>query len=191
MFQLTAAEHAALISQIATSKPGRGGRRKLPWVFTEHGAIQAANVLNSPRAVEMGIYVVRAFVKLRDLLASNRELARRFEQLEARVEKLVAHDQSPITEIVGLPGIGSGSAFEPMPNDFFATLHELGVVFYAAHIRPTVFNRRPVLPGPKPPFDDPLLNHFIPASLNEIGFGFRLSGLPLGLIAVVLVGNPF
>jgi hypothetical protein len=60
MFQLTAAEHAALISQIATSKPGRGGRRKLPWVFTEHGAIQAANVLNSPRAVEMGIYVVRA-----------------------------------------------------------------------------------------------------------------------------------
>jgi hypothetical protein len=66
----------------------------LPWVFTEHGAIQAANVLNSPRAVEMGIYVVRAFVKLRELLASNRELARRFEQLEARVEKLVAHDQA-------------------------------------------------------------------------------------------------
>lgn len=94
MFQLTAAEYAALISQIATSKPGRGGRRKLPWVFTEHGAIQAANVLNSPRAVEMGIYVVRAFVKLRELLASNRELARRFEQLEARVEKLVAHDQA-------------------------------------------------------------------------------------------------
>ena len=94
MFQLTAAEYTALISQIATSKPSRGGRRKLPWVFTEHGAIQAANVLNSPRAVEMGIYVVRAFVKLRELLASNRELARRFEQLEARVEKLVAHDQA-------------------------------------------------------------------------------------------------
>jgi ORF6N domain len=87
MFQLTAAEHAALISQIATSRPGRGGRRKLPWVFTEHGAIQAANVLNSPRAVEMGIYVVPAFVKLRELLASNRELARRF-------QKLVAHDQA-------------------------------------------------------------------------------------------------
>ena len=94
MFQLTAAEHTALISQIAISKRGRGGRRKLPWVFTEHGAIQAANVLNSPRAVEMGIYVVRAFVKLRQLLASNRELARRFEQLEARVEKLAAHDQA-------------------------------------------------------------------------------------------------
>ncbi len=66
----------------------------MPWVFTEHGAIQAANVLNSPRAVEMGNYVVRVFVKLRELLASNRELARRFEQFEARVEILVAHEQA-------------------------------------------------------------------------------------------------
>ena len=49
MLRLSDAEYAALISQIATSKPGRGGRRKLPWAFTEHGAIQAANVLNSPR----------------------------------------------------------------------------------------------------------------------------------------------
>jgi predicted component of type VI protein secretion system len=54
----------------------------------------AAMILYSPRAVEMSVYVVRAFVKLRELLASNRELARRFEQLEARVEKLVAHDQA-------------------------------------------------------------------------------------------------
>ena len=66
----------------------------MPWVFTKHGAIQAANVLNSPCAVEMGIYVVRAFVKLRELLASDRELAHRFEQLEARVEKPVTHDQA-------------------------------------------------------------------------------------------------
>src|SRR5947207_15605777 len=51
MLRLTQAEHAALISQIAISKPGRGGRRKLPWAFTEHGAILAATVLNSPRAV--------------------------------------------------------------------------------------------------------------------------------------------
>lgn len=94
MFQLTAAEYAALMLQNATSKPGRGGRRKLPFAFTEHGAIMAATVLNSPRAVEMSIYVVRAFVKLRELLASNRELARRFEQLETRVEKLVTHDQA-------------------------------------------------------------------------------------------------
>jgi hypothetical protein len=84
-----------LILQNATSKPGRGGRRKLPLAFTEHGAIMAATVLNSPRAVEMGIYVVRAFVKLRELLASNKELARRFDQLEARLGKrLTEHDEA-------------------------------------------------------------------------------------------------
>jgi hypothetical protein len=97
-FQLTADEAAALRSQFATSKPipiGRGGRRYLPYAFTEHGAIQAANVLNSPRAVEMGIYVVRAFVQLRELLSSNKELAKRLDQLEARIEKkLATHDEA-------------------------------------------------------------------------------------------------
>ncbi len=63
----------------------------LPHAFTEHGAIQAANVLNSPRAVMMGIHVVRAFVQLRDLLASNRELAQKFAELE---RKLATHDQA-------------------------------------------------------------------------------------------------
>jgi hypothetical protein len=95
MLRLSAAEYAPLISQIATSKPGRGGRRKLPWAFTEHGAIQAANVLNSPRAVAMGVYVVRAFVQLRELLASNKDLARRLDQLEARLDKkLATHDET-------------------------------------------------------------------------------------------------
>jgi hypothetical protein len=87
MFRLTAAEHTVLVSQFAIATPSRGGRRQLPWAFTEHGAIQAANVLNSRRAVEMGIYVVRAFVKLRELLASNKELARRLDELETRIEK--------------------------------------------------------------------------------------------------------
>lgn len=95
MFQLSAEEHAALMLQNATSKPGRGGRRKLPLAFTEHGAIMAATVLNSKRAVEMSIYVVRAFVQLRDLLASNKELARRLDELEARIaRKLATHDQA-------------------------------------------------------------------------------------------------
>ncbi len=95
MFQLTAAEATPLRSQIATSNTGRGGRRYLPYAFTEHGAIQAANVLNSPRAVEMGIYVVRAFVQLRELLSSNKDLARRLDQLEARIEKkLATHDEA-------------------------------------------------------------------------------------------------
>ncbi len=96
MFQLTAEEAEALRSQIATSKTsGRGGRRYLPYAFTEHGAIMAATVLNSPRAVEMSVYVVRAFVKLRELLVSNKELARRLDELEARIEKkLATHDQA-------------------------------------------------------------------------------------------------
>ena len=67
---MSSAAIRTLRSQIATSNTGRGGRRYLPYAFTEHGAIQAANVLNSPRAVEMGIYVVRALVELRELLSS-------------------------------------------------------------------------------------------------------------------------
>jgi hypothetical protein len=95
MFQLSAEEHTTLMLQNATSKPGRGGRRKLPLAFTEHGAIMAATVLNSERAVEMSIYVVRAFVQLRDLLASNKELAKRLDELEIRImRKLATHDQA-------------------------------------------------------------------------------------------------
>ena len=85
MFQLTASKAPA----------GRGGRRSLPYAFTAHGALQAANVLNSPRAVEMSLYVVRAFVQLRELLSSNKELAKRLDQLEARIEKkLATHDDA-------------------------------------------------------------------------------------------------
>jgi hypothetical protein len=82
MFKTQADEAQTLMSQFATSNVGRGGNRKLPWVFTEHGAIQAANVLNSPRAIEMGVHVVRAFVRLRELLASNKALARKLDELE-------------------------------------------------------------------------------------------------------------
>lgn len=82
MFQLTSAEFSSLILQNARSKPGRGGRRKLPLAFTEHGAIMAATVLRSPRAVEMTVYVVRAFVKLRQLLSSNKDLAGKLAALE-------------------------------------------------------------------------------------------------------------
>jgi hypothetical protein len=91
MFQLTDEELAILRSQNVTSRSSLwGGRRYPPYAFTEHGAIQAANVLSSQRAVEMGIYVVRAFVKLREVLASNEELAQKLELLE---RKLDTHDQ--------------------------------------------------------------------------------------------------
>jgi hypothetical protein len=86
MFQLTSKEFINLISQIATSRVRHGGRRKLPCVFTEHGAIMAANVLNSSRAVRMGVFVVRAFVQLRKTYRANRELTRKLQELERRVE---------------------------------------------------------------------------------------------------------
>lgn len=88
MFQLTAEEMGALMSQSATSKPGRGGRRKLPLVFTEHGALMAATVLNSPRAVEVSLYVVRAFVRLREALSANKDLAAKLAELEKKTEAL-------------------------------------------------------------------------------------------------------
>ena len=91
IFQLSDQEVAVLMLQFATSKPraeGRGGRRKPPRMFTEHGAIMAATVLNSPRAVQMSVYVVRAFVKLREVLASNATLARKLEALERSVAAL-------------------------------------------------------------------------------------------------------
>ena len=91
MFRLSANEWGSLRSQSATLKSGRGQHRKyLPLVFTEHGAIMAATILNSPRATEVSVYVVRAFVRLRELLASNKDLTRRLDQLE---KKLDSHDQ--------------------------------------------------------------------------------------------------
>lgn len=87
---LSADEWADLKSQSVTSSPRHGGRRKLPWVFTEHGAIMVASVLNSPRAVEMSVFVVRAFVRLRDFARSHAELAAKLCALE---RKVTGHDE--------------------------------------------------------------------------------------------------
>ena len=86
MFQLTTAEDKVLRSQIVTSKQGSGGRRYPPYAFTEHGAIMAATVLNSKRAVAMSVFVVRAFVRLRNMLATNRRLAAKINELEKRMD---------------------------------------------------------------------------------------------------------
>ena len=96
MFRLSMEESDSLRSQIATSKPGRGGRRYSPFAFTEHGAIMAATVLNSERAVEMSVFVVRAFVRLRELLATNQQLASKIDELEQRLD---THDAS-IQELI-------------------------------------------------------------------------------------------
>ncbi len=91
MFKMTSKEYENLRSQIATSRQVRhGGRRYLPNLFTEHGSIMAASVLNSQQAVDMSIFVVRAFVRLRDLLATHHQLAAKLEEFE---RKLTAHDE--------------------------------------------------------------------------------------------------
>lgn len=89
MFQLTAEEAEDLIFQIGISK-GRGGRRHRPYAFTEQGIAMLSSVLNSDRAVKINIAIMRAFVKLCQMLETNRELARRFLELEQRVGK---HDE--------------------------------------------------------------------------------------------------
>jgi hypothetical protein len=93
-FMATNQEVEALRSQIATSNDpprGRGGRRYQPRVFTEHGAIMAAAVLNSPRAVEVSVFVVRAFVKLRELAMAHKEIGQKLNELE---RKVAGHDEA-------------------------------------------------------------------------------------------------
>jgi phage regulator Rha-like protein len=99
-FQLTPDEFAGLMLQIATSKKGRGGRRKLPLIFTEHGAIMAANVLNSPRAEQMSVFVIRAFVKMREMLAQNKELAAKLMELERSLTDRLDHHEKAIVHIL-------------------------------------------------------------------------------------------
>ena len=96
VFTLTKAEHNSLRSQIVTSTPVRGGRRYLPHAFTEHGAIMAATVLNSKRAIEMSIFVVRAFVRMREALLVNQRVVSKLSELETRLDE---HD-AELQEIV-------------------------------------------------------------------------------------------
>lgn len=103
-FQLTAEEVVNLRAQIATASQSRailrsqnatssshGGRRYCPYVFTEHGALQAANILNSARAVQMSVFVIRAFVKMRDELAGNSAMVKRLAQIDST---LFLHDSA-------------------------------------------------------------------------------------------------
>jgi hypothetical protein len=105
-FQLTGEEFTDLKSHFVTSSgspvampqswvqsmdDSHGGRRKLPWAFTEHGALMAANVLRSARAVEMSVYVVRAFVRQREQLATSAEILKRLAEID---RKLLEHDDA-------------------------------------------------------------------------------------------------
>jgi phage regulator Rha-like protein len=95
-FRLSRSEHENLRLQFATSSLKHGGRRYLPFAFTEHGAIMAATVLNSKRAIQMSIFVVRAFVRMREALAANQQIAAKLTELEHRLEN---HDGT-IQELV-------------------------------------------------------------------------------------------
>ena len=118
-------------SQIATSR--WGGRRYVPLAFTEHGAIMAATVLNSPRAVEMSVLVVRAFVKLRGLLASNTELARKLEALEKSVATLDATTRRQFEEVYGaIRALMAPMATKPRPIGFTAIWKKRGEMLISA-----------------------------------------------------------
>ena len=98
-FQLTPQEVANLKSQFATSSLGHGGRRKLPWAFTEHGVAMLTSVLRSPAAIEANIAIIRAFVRMRRLLATPGELVAQLQQLAETVQ---LHDRrlKAITDVL-------------------------------------------------------------------------------------------
>ena len=106
-------EFKGLISQNAISKPARGGRTKLPRVFTEHGALIAASILNSERAIAMSVYVVRAFVQMRECLAANADFLKRFAEID---KSLLEHDQALHTIWTRLQPLLSPPADPPKPR---------------------------------------------------------------------------
>ena len=135
-FQLTAKEFASLrsraatinpqtagnledttnSSQIAMSSKGRRGATYRPWAFTEHGALQAANVLRSPHAVQMSVFVIRAFVKMREMLLGTRELAKKLTALEKKLtSRLDAHEVAIVEVLQELMQILNPSPPPPSP----------------------------------------------------------------------------
>jgi hypothetical protein len=93
MFQLTPDEDKSLRSQIVTSNIGRGGRRYPAYAFTEHGVAMLSSVLSSKRAIELNILIIRAFVRLREYLATHKDLARKLEDVERTQQEHGAHIQ--------------------------------------------------------------------------------------------------
>lgn len=125
MFQLTADESESLRSQFVTSNKGRGGRRYAPYAFTEQGVAMLSSVLNSERAIEVNIAIMRAFVRLREILATHKDLARRVDELEQKVghqdEKIQAVFEA-IRQLMAPPPapkrrrIGFGAADDDAPR---------------------------------------------------------------------------
>lgn len=122
LFRLTRAETEALNrSQIATGSQKHRDPRFPPFAFTEHGAIMAATILNSPRAVEMSVFMVRAFVRLRELLASNTALARKLGELECKYKH---HDEAIAAILSAIRELMNPPAPKRRPIGFTADLSE-------------------------------------------------------------------
>jgi len=110
MLRLTLEEYENLRSQIVTSRRGpnrsqsvtgsHGGRRYLPYAFTEHGAVMAANILHSDRAIQMSVFVVRAFIRMRQILIAQKDLARKLEDLEKELTARLDVHETAINEML-------------------------------------------------------------------------------------------
>ena len=123
MFQLTEAEWTVLRSRTVIPTSSRGGRRFAPYAFTEQGVAMLSSVLSSERAIDINIEIMRAFVKLRELLVSNKELARRFTELEARLDKkLTEHDQAIAAILSAIRELMNPPAPKRRPIGFTADL---------------------------------------------------------------------
>ena len=122
VFQLTAEEIGNLKSQFATSSSW-GGRRTRPFAFTEHGAIMAANVVNSAQAIEASIFVVRAFVQLREILSTHRELAVKLDELERKLQK---HDGQILGLIEAIRSLMASPPEHPKPPIGYHTEADAG-----------------------------------------------------------------
>lgn len=113
MFQLTENEYNALMSQIATSKQGKGGIRKLPFVFTEHGVLMLSSVLNSKKAIQVNIQIMRIFTKIRQMFIDNTDLRLAIEEIRKKtdansknieivfhyLDKLIEKEKEPMKKI--------------------------------------------------------------------------------------------
>lgn len=116
--------HNTCLQFASTSRRFRG-RKHPPLVFTEHGAIMAATILNTPRAVEMTVYVMRAFIKLRQVLASNADLARKLEALEKSVASLDARTKKQFDEVYrAIQALMAPAATKSRPIGFTADISD-------------------------------------------------------------------